>query len=108
MKFSSIFCGLLLVSFSLALPKNSTSKDILGKVQGKVGKAIKSNVAKMCIGTGMSGLKSTCPKPLQYCDMRIPLTPRCRYNGGAWFLFIGLPLMVIGIIIGVVVYIKKR
>ena len=105
MKFYSLFFGLLLVSFSSAFPKDNPDNELLGMVQGMLGKAVKRNIDKMCLGTG---LMNTCPKPLQYCDMRIPLMICCRYNGGAWFLFIGVPLIVIGIIIGVVFYVQKR
>ena len=119
MKSSSIFIALLLMGFSSSFPDESSSdvddgfswSDGFDFVQGMVGNVIKGNIAKMCFGTAGGRMIDSCPKPLQYCDTRNIAMTRCRWNSVAWFLFIGLPLIIIGIIIiiiGVVFYMKKR
>merc|ERR1739846_155697 len=105
MKCSIVFLGCLLVVFSSGLPRpgsGSAMGNALNTLGTKLGNSISKNV---CI-PGVSGVTTdTCPKPLQYCS--VYGIPRCRWNGGAWFLFLGLPLiLVIGVV--AVVYYKKK
>ena len=48
----------------------------------------------------------TCLDPL-YCCYR-GVIAQCRYSGLSWFLMIGLPIIIIGITIGVWYYGRKR
>ena len=106
MKLSLIFFGVLFVSVSYALPK--ASPGIGTQIKDKIGDALSKNVEKMCIGTGGGLTIDSCPKPFQYCDTMATLGTRCRWTAGSWFLFIGVPIIAVIIIIGVVLYMKKR
>ena len=112
MKFSVIIFGLLLASFSSALPKANPADGMFdGIIEGlgdKFKDAAKRNVAKMCMGSGGGIGIDSCPKPFQYCDTRLILSTRCRYTAGTWFLMVGLPIIAIGLIIGVAYYMKNK
>ena len=99
-----------MLSLTLALPNPNPAEDggFFDMLGDKLSDAVSKNVDQICIGTGGGLGVDSCPKPFQYCDTRAIMSTRCRYTAGTWFLMVGVPLIVIGAVVGGVYYMKKR
>merc|ERR1712189_145154 len=101
---SQIFLFLFFLGLSSALPNPDTDEGGLRDGLKDLGKSVITNT----IGSGINCYASTCHAPFYYCDSSNIIRTTCRYTGLTWFLMIGLPLIVIGIIAGVWYWRKKR
>ena len=90
---------LILVSLSAVLPQ--TQEEGMLDILTDVGKSIMINSIKSHVNC-----PDTCLEPLYYCYRGF--IAQCRYGPLSWFLMIGLPLIIIGIAIGVWYYRRKR
>ena len=104
MQFSLSLILLLAVGFSTSLPMASPGE---GGIRNTLTKAVKDKAAK-AVSSKLECLASNCHGPFYYCSSRYVFTTRCRFTALTWFLMIGLPLIVIGIIVGVYLYKKRR
>ena len=104
MQFSIILLLLLAVGFSTPLPKASPAD---GGLRSTLSKTLKDKTAK-AVSSKLECLASNCHGPFYYCSSRRVVTTSCRYTAFTWFLMIGLPFIIIGIIVGVYLYKKRR
>merc|ERR1711971_227456 len=102
MKLRSIVFSFLLLGLSSALPSPEE-----GGLRDTLTDLIKTKAAG-AFGSLLDCQSSGCLPPFYYCDSRNVLVTKCRFSALTWFLMIGLPLIVIGVVVGVWYYRKKR
>ena len=94
MKVTLLASYILVCPFAVLPQTHESMRDILQEV-GK-NNSIKSH----------ANCPDTCLDPFYYCYRGV--IAQCRYSGLSWFLMIGLPIIIIGIAIGVWYYRRKR
>ena len=104
MQFALSLLLLLTVGLSTPHPHPSPAE---GGLRNTITKAVKDKAAK-AVSSKLECLASNCHGPFYHCSSRYVVTTRCRYTAFTWYLMSGLPFLVIGIIVGVYLYKKRR